>query len=297
VTAGGARWLFGVDSLGQTIEGLGITQGPDVYTRDARDTDSLFGGWERDFGPHQVRLALRRDRIEGVGSETTGSIGWGWQLNSQWLLRAGWGSAFRAPTFDDLYNPFLGNPTLRPEKSRSIEVAAEWRKGNDLFKATAFSSRIDDAIELDSNFVPQNLEVTTVEGISFEGRRQLGAFGFRGSVTFQDPEAERTDPMTGAVTHSELARRASRHASLGANWQGGAWRLGGDLIAQGERVDTNGLRMAGYGFVDLWADYRIERRWKLFARLANASDREFETAAGYRSTPRTLLVGVRFDER
>ena len=128
ITAGGARWLFGIESLYQSIDGEGLTRGSAVYAQSARDTDSVFGGWERDFGPHMVRLSLRRDRIEAVGAETTGTLGWGWQLDERWLIRAAWGNAFRAPTFDDLYNPFLGNPTLGPEKSRGVELAAEWRR-------------------------------------------------------------------------------------------------------------------------------------------------------------------------
>lgn len=297
VDAAGARWQFGVESLHQKIAGEGLTVGSYIYTRDSRDTDSVFGGWEREFGEHLLRLSLRHDRIEAVGSETSGSIGWGWQLTPNWLLRAGWGSAFRAPTFDDLYNPWSPNPTLRPERSRGIEAAAEWRRGGDLFKAIAFSNRIRDAIELDNFFVAQNLEVARVRGVTFEGRRSLGEFTLRGSVTFQDPEAERTDPVTGVTTVSDLARRARQHATLGASWQRGPWRLGADAIAQGERADTNGARMAGYAFLDLWGSYRIDRHWQLFGRLGNVADREYETAAGYRAAPRALFVGVRYDGR
>lgn len=297
VDAAGARWQFGVESLHQKIAGEGLTVGSYIYTRDSRDTDSVFGGWEREFGAHLLRLSLRHDRIEAVGSETSGSIGWGWQLTPNWLLRAGWGSAFRAPTFDDLYNPWSPNPTLRPERSRGIEAAVEWRRGGDLFKAIAFSNRIRDAIELDNFFVAQNLEVARVRGVTFEGRRSLGEFTLRGSVTFQDPQAERVDPVTGITTVSDLARRARQHATLGASWQRGPWRLGADAIAQGERADTNGARMAGYAFLDLWGSYRIDRHWQLFGRLGNVADREYETAAGYRAAPRALFVGVRYDGR
>jgi vitamin B12 transporter len=297
IDAAGSRWLFGLESLAQQIDGEGLTRGDYVYARDARDTDSVFGGWERAFGAHQLRLVVRRDRIEAVGSETTGSAGWGWQATRDWLLRAGWGSAFRAPTFDDLYNPWSPNPTLRPEKSNGVELAAEWRRDGDLFKATAFSNRIRDAIELDESFTPQNLEVAKVLGITFEGYRQLGDYFVRGSATFQNPEAERTDPLTGITSTSDLSRRAHRYASVGAGWRSGPWRLGADAIAQDERIDTTGVRMGGYAFVDLWAGYRIDRRWELFARLGNIADRQYETAAGYRAAPRSLFAGVRYDAR
>src|SRR5690606_10116234 len=137
--------------------------------------------------------------------------------------------------------------------------------------------------------IAQNLELAKVRGVTFEGRRELGEFTVRGSVTFQDPQAERTDPITGVTTVSDLARRARQHATLGASWHRGPWRLGADAIAQSERADTNGTRMAGYAFVDLWGSYRIDRQWQLFSRLGNVADREYETAAGYRAAPRSLF--------
>src|SRR5690606_33554528 len=246
IDAAGSRWQFGLESLQQRIAGEGLTVGSYVYTRDSRDTDSVFGGWEREFGAHLLRLSLRHDRIEAVGSETSGSIGWGWQLTPEWLLRAGWGSAFRAPTFDDLYNPWSPNPTLRPERSTGIELAAEWRRGTDLVKAMAFSSRIRDAIELDAFFAAQNLEVATVKGLTVEARRTLGALTLRGSITVQRPRAERLDPVSGELLERDLARRARRHATLGASWQQGPWRFGADAIAQSRRVDADCTPLAGH---------------------------------------------------
>src|SRR5690606_31913381 len=84
VDAWGGRLLLGVESLEQRIDGDGVTRGGSfVYARDSRDTDSLFGGYERGWGDHTLRATLRRDRIESVGAETTGALAWGWQLAPQ----------------------------------------------------------------------------------------------------------------------------------------------------------------------------------------------------------------------
>ena len=295
VDAWGGRLLFGVESLVQRIDGEGVTRGGGfVYARDTRDTDSAFGGYERSWGEHTLRATLRRDRIESVGSETTGALAWGWRLAPQWLLRASYGTAFRAPTFDDLYNPFSPNPTLQPEKSRGLEFAVEHRSGADLLRATAFSSRIDDAIELDSGFTAQNLARARVLGVTFDAQRAVGAWTLRGSATLQDTEGVSVDPITGVRTEAELARRAPAHGVLGVERRHGRWRFGAEAIAQARRFDTQGQRMGGYAFVDAWASYRIDRGWALFARAGNLADRDYETAAGYRSPPRSLFVGVRY---
>ena len=295
VDAWGGRLLFGVESLGQRIDGEGLTRGGGfVYARDSRDTDSAFGGYERSWGEHTLRATLRRDSIESVGSETTGALAWGWRVAPQWLLRASYGTAFRAPTFDDLYNPFSPNPTLQPEKSRGFEFAVEHRTGADLFRATAFSSRIDEAIELDSSFTAQNLARARVRGITFDAHRAVGAWTLRGSATLQDTEGESVDPITGVRTEAELVRRAPGYGVLGLERRHGRWRIGAEAIAQARRFDTQGQRMGGYAFVDAWASYQIDRGWALFARAGNLADRDYETAAGYRSPPRSLFVGVRY---
>ena len=298
IAAWGGSLLLGVESLAQRIGGEGVTRGgPFVYTRDNRSTDSVFGGYERAWGEHTLRATLRRDRIEAVGSETTGALAWGWRFVPEWLLRASYGTAFRAPTFDDLYNPFSPNPALRPEKSRGYEVALEQRSGADLLRATAFSSRIDEAIELDSFYTAQNLARARVQGLTLEARRTIGAWVLRGSATMQHTEGVSVDPVTGVRSDAELARRAPRYGVVGVEHARGPWRFGAEAIAQARRFDTLGQRMAGYVFVDAWASYRIDRNWEVFARAANLGDRDYETAAGYRSPPRSLFVGVRYATR
>ena len=289
--------LLGAEQLRQRIDGEGLTTGPYAYLRDARRTDSVFAGYELGVDKHLLRLQLRRDRIETAGSETSGTVAWGYQLTPQWLVRASWASAFRAPTFDDLYSPFGSNPDLRPERSRGTELALEYRQGFTLLKATAFSSRIEDAIELDPAFVPQNIDSARVHGLSLEGRHRMGPWTLRGTATFQDPRGEKFDPASGGLVSGPLARRAKRYASLGLDWQPGPLRLGAEWVAQGGRQDSNGEGMAGYGVLGLSAGYRWSPALELFARLDNVGDRAYETAWGYAMQPRTLLVGFHWRPR
>jgi len=176
-------------------------------------------------------------------------------------------------------------------------VALEQRSGADLLRATAFASRIDQAIELDSFFTARNLARAHVHGLTLEARRAIGAWTLRGSATVQHTEGVSVDPVTGARTDGELARRAPRYGVVGVERGAGAWRFGVEAIAQARRFDTLGQRMAGYAFVDAWASYRLAREWELFARAGNLGDRDYETAAGYRSAPRSVFVGLRYAAR
>ena len=288
------RLHFGLENLDQRLSGEGVTTGPYAYLRDSRRTDSLFAGYEIGIGAHLVRVQLRRDRIESVGTEPTGTLAWGLALSPRWLVRASIASAFRAPTFDDLYNPFGSNPDLQPERSRGAEAGAEYRDGSTLFKATAFASRIRDAIELDASYTPRNIDSARVKGVTFEGRRDVDAWTLRGSVTFQDPQGERFDPVSGELASGQLARRARRHAALAVDRRIGAGVIGIQWLLQGPRVDTDGAPIAGYGVLDVHGSYPLAANWETFVRLANVGDKLYETALGYAMPPRSLFAGVRY---
>ena len=289
------RTLLGYEQVLQSIKGDGVTSGTTFsYLRDSRTTRSLFAGYEAEWGDQLFRIHARQDRIDTVGSEPTGSIAYGYRVTQAWLLRASAGTAFRTPTFDDLYNPFGSNSNLRPEKSRGYELASEHFMGASLFKATLFSSRIREAIELDATFTPQNLDSARVRGLTLEGRHAIGALTLRGIVTFQKAEGEHFDATTGAVVTERLVRRARQFGAFGFDWRTGSWRLGAQWVLQGNRIDNNGERLGGYGLVNLTAAYAVNREWEVFARAGNVGDKNYETAFGYNGTPRNVLIGVRY---
>jgi vitamin B12 transporter len=76
----------------------------------------------------------------------------------------------------------------------------------------------------------------------------------------------------------------------------GAWSLGGSVGAFGERFDNanNTLRVAGYGTLDLRADWRVAREWTLGLRLNNVGDKAYETVYGYNQPGREAYLTLRY---
>ena len=289
------RLEVGLEHLVQRMSGDGVSVGGTPYNRLRRRTDAGFAAWEWVAGDHRLRMQVRHDHIETVGAEPTAAIGWGWQWRPGWRLRASWASSFRAPTFDDLYSPFGANPALRPERGQGAEIALEHRgAGGAGAQLVLFENRIRDAIELDANYVPRNLARARVHGASLSLTQPWAGLRWQASATVQDARGEREDA---AGASERLARRARVFGVLGAQWQQGPWVIDGRWIAQGDRVDTLGQKLAGYGIVDLTVSRRIDARWSLFARAGNLGDRDYQTAAGYAMPGRTLWAGLRFSER
>ena len=290
------RLLFGGDHRRQQIEGPGISTGGDPpYARTNRSHVSAYGGFEVEHDIHHWRLVARNDRVTGFEGESTALVAWGIRPEPGWLVRASAGSAFRVPTFQDMFYPYGANPLLRPERSMGHELALERSGAERYARAILFQNRIRDAIELDANYVPQNLPVAKVVGITGEAGVQLGDWRFRASVTRQQPTGEKIE--AGAIVEGPLARRSRAFGSVGADWKSGPWRSGVDLIGQSSRFDTRGQTLGGYALVDVWGSRHLTDELSLTWRLANATDRHYETAWGYRSTPRTLLLGMRYVPR
>ena len=286
--------LFGLEHLQQQIAGAGVTSGDYAYVRDERATRSAYLGYAIERAAHSLRVNVRRDDIASVGGQTSGTMAYGWRASQQWRLRASVGSAFRAPTFDDLYSPFGANPALLPERSLGWELGADYRRQATSVHTSLFASRILDAIELDNNFVPQNLASTRVLGVSVDARQSIGALTLRAAVTVQDPTGKWTDPATGEQRSGDLTRRARHYGTMGASWHGQGWRLNGELVAQGRRIDSDGAELGGYAVFNVDAAWALARDWELFARATNIADRSYQTASGYASPPRQLLFGLRF---
>jgi vitamin B12 transporter len=301
--------LFGgVETSKQTVSGPGVSSGSSVYGATSRRINSIFGGYETKINSHAIRLQVRNDAIHSEGAAlsskaNTGTLAYGYTLSKQWMIRASAGSAFRAPTFDDLYNPFGPNPSLKPEKSLGYELGVEYRDTLSAIKVTAFSQKIRQAIELDSLFVSQNYDSAKVNGTTLEASQRLGSFRLRGNVTMQDTEGSYTDFSSGNTVVGSLARRANLHGSIALNWLDAAananaktgWKAGAQWQFQGHRGDTDGTRLAGYGVVNLSAIYGFFGNWSAFGKVGNVFDKQYQLASGYRATPRYLMIGVSYN--
>ena len=87
----------------------------------ARNTNSALAIYQLRADAQALQANLRVDDSDQYGSHTTGAIAYGYRLSSQWRVTASYGTAFKAPTFNDLYYPGFSNPNLVPETSRNVE--------------------------------------------------------------------------------------------------------------------------------------------------------------------------------
>src|SRR5690606_10588510 len=124
---------------------------------------------------------------EDFGGKGTGSIAWGMDLAHGLRLTASHGTAFKAPSFNELYFPFYGNPALRPETSRSTEFGIAQRMAHWRWQANAYQTTVDDLIVYDPTiFVANNIESARIRGLEVGVGATLLGWDINAQATLMD---------------------------------------------------------------------------------------------------------------
>lgn len=266
------------------------------YQAPSRDNTGLVAGYTGRFGAQKLQADLRWDRNSVYDNQTTGKLGWGMDIAEGWALRAVAGTAFRAPTFNDLYFPNYGVVTLQPERSRSVEAGVDYKAAMTSLAATAYYNKVSDLIgyQPDPNQCPPgfpfgcagNTARALLQGITLQGLQQWGNLQFTLALDWLDAKDRDTDQT--------LLRRAANQQTFAVDYNVGPWQLGGTVLRVSQRPDVGG-QLAAYALLNLNARWRFERFWQVEARLQNATDRDYQPARDYQDVGRQFWLGLRYD--
>lgn len=249
------------------------------------------------LGRHRLLLAVGHVDHETFGGHQSWNAEYGLALGEATLLSAGAGSGFRAPDATDLYG-FGGNTSLKPERSRSYELALRHAQGRHQLSLALFRNEISQLIEYVvtdfSTFDGENRNVgqARIDGLEANWRYQGETWSLRAAATLQDPR-NRDDG-------SRLLRRARETLSLGLARRFGAHEVALDVLAAGSRQDFGfpaPARLPGYVTAGVSASMALGPQLTLLARLENLFDEDYELARGYNTLGRALFVTLRYERR
>ena len=254
-----------------------------------RGNRAVFAQYQGAFGTQELQLSLRRDDNDQFGGHTTGGVAWGMDLGGGWRVTASHATAFKAPTFNELYYPGYSNPLLRPETSRSSELSLA--RGGDGWhvQANAYQTRVRDLVAYDAALgMPGNVEDARIRGLELTGAATLGDWQLHGQLGWLD--ARNLD------IGKRLARRPQRSARLDLDRDVGAWGFGVSGIAEAARWDdiANTQRVGGYATLDARVSWRVASGWTLQANVVNLFDKRYETSAWYPQPGREFVVSLRW---
>lgn len=219
-----------------------------VYLQDVWDITENLG----------LTLGIRHDNYSDFGSTTNPRAALVWNFLKDWDAKFLYGTAFRAPSFEELFNinnpAVLGNPDLQAEKMRTFEFSVGYTyKNHTNFRISYFNNSFKNKIEL----VPQstaglfkfdNTEGAKVDGIEAEIKRKFTKDTYAyANYTYQNPEDKDTgEKLEDVPTHKGNAGiniGLIRYLNANVN-----------LFVSGERPRTAGdtrSPMPAYALVDV----------------------------------------------
>lgn len=265
-------------------------QSTTAYTYSGREVNSALLAYNGRFGANQLQASTRNDRYSDFGSANSWLAGYGYDINGNWKATAMRSSAFRAPTFNELFFPGFGNPNLQPETSTSNEIGLQYAVAQHLLRLAMFHTEYRNLIDSPPpTFLPQNIARARVEGTELSYTGQIRDWDVRTSLTVQDP--------INLATGAQLRRRGTTFGNLVANTSVANWRLGGELIVSGTRPDndiaTNApATLGGYKVVNLTARRALTKSTFIAARLDNAFAEKYQLAQGFNVPGRGLFVSL-----
>ena len=237
----------------------------------------------------EIGAGVRWDDYETFGSEVSPRLAVAWIAGSN-KFRAAYGEAFRAPAVGELYFPFMGNPELEAERSRSVEVGYDHASG---ISATLFRSDYDDLIifGLATNRF-ENVGAANAHGaeLSIE-RRVTSSLHASASYTFTETEEEGAD--------RPLVRRPRHAGSLFVGYDFGVVHANVIATYTGERTDVlpvfpfSRTTNDAHTIVDANAQLSLGRATP-FVKIENITNVAYEEVLGYPSASRRFIVGLRF---
>ena len=278
-----------------------------------------------------VQYEAGRDRVSLVGGirfENNGSFGFhvAPRIAASWLvssgpagsngvgstrLRGSVGRGIKEPLFIQSYSPspsFLGNPDLKPERSRGFDAGIEQRFAQNrvALEAIYFANHFDDLISLGPfdpvtfNAQYENIGETRASGVELVGTALAGSeWRFSGGYTFLDSKVVRSISSSPIFAPGNQLYRRPRHSgSLQASYSRNrlSLALGGVFI--GERVDSDFnfptvSTNEGYAIWNASGELRVTRRTTAFVTLDNLANRDFMEPLGYPALGRTVRAGIR----
>jgi len=294
------EWLR-ADRLGE--EGAGQRARASLYVQDSW---TLVSRWKLTLVP-----GARVDLDTQFGTAVTPRLAARVDPASWLTLRGSYGWAFRAPGFQemllDFENPTVGyavrgNPDLRPERSRSVNLSVEVTPGqSSLVWVSAFQHDLRDMIGVSTElsgpqqlFTYVNIARARVRGGEVGVRQQLpGRISAELGYTLTDGRSEDTGlALEGQARHRLTAQATWRHRLTGLE----AWVRGAVVGRRPFYPDTDGDGVANpyearpYVTLDARLAWRVREELQLFVlgtNLANAG-----TPNDLPIPPRAVQAGI-----
>ncbi|MBN3190871.1 TonB-dependent vitamin B12 receptor BtuB [Pectobacterium brasiliense] len=292
-SVGNGSLSLGADWRNERAEAGGMS----AYTNaQSRDNTGVYLTTQQQFGSITLEGAVRGDDNQQYGRHGTWQTGAAWEFVDGYRLVGSYGTAFKAPTFDKIYDTAFsrGNPNLSPEESKQWEIGLEGLSGPVNWRLSGYRNEVDNLINYRS-ITPMlgtydNVGKAVMTGAEFTAAYDTWWLSHQVTLEYLDAKDKTADKALARRAHKkakyELSTTLENNVNVSLTW-----------LYQGARSDTNfdvfpsqPVKLGGYSTWDLAASYPITSHLTVRGRIANLFDKDYETAYGYRTAGREYYL-------
>lgn len=221
-----------------------------------------------------------------------------WQTGTK--IKFTYGTGFKAPSLTNLFDQSFGNPNLNPERSRSWDAGIEQYFFNYKYivGVTYFNNTFDNLFGFSSNFKVFNIKKARSEGVEFYMTFNPGdKFVISANYTYTISKDE-----SGSKSIS-LLRRPENKASFTFNYNiTGNTNLNLQVNYSGISYDNDfssfpakRVVLKSHTIINAAASYNLLNNIKLYGRIVNLLNTDYEEVFGYGTARRSAYMGIKFN--
>lgn len=292
------RTSVSVTTKYQIIESLAVAGGVDYYDEEVdtladipetdRDNTGLFAQVQYDNGTVALGVNLRNDDNSAYGENTTGGISAGYKLNEALQIVLSYGESFRAPSFNELYFPFYGDPSIQPEEAETFELAFRGVVSEVSWQLSAYQSDVTNLIAYDfTTRLAGNISEAELQGVEVQLSGQSFGWDWVVGLDYLDAYNSKTDSyLDDRVRFSANVEIAKRFGAFDVLLD---WR---NEHGRHDRASTIG----GHSLLGLVVSYDIMPGLSVYAKGENLTDKNYivnfaKANTPYRTEGRTGKIG------
>jgi len=270
---------------------------PEVSFSDNRNNVALFANLQSTHHSNLFSLSGRFDKNSVYGSDFSSDIAWARRMNQNSTLNLSAGTAFHAPSINELFSPnfqgvvvspitgedvfafsFEGNPNLQPEESINYELGYKTKLSNSQnLNFNLFYYIIDNLIDFQGpTFKPVNVNEARIKGFETAYDYRNNGLIININATIQSAKNN--------LTNTALLRRPDNKINFSIDKTYGAFSLGSSLRYASKSPDF-GVELDSYSVIDIRVAYRINQNWRMALKFDNVANESYQIVNGY-NTPK-----------
>ncbi len=258
-----------------------------VYTVSQRKLRGLAVSYALKRDGWDALATVRRDHNSQFGSFNTWALSGGYRLNERFRLVGSVGTAFQAPSFNQLYFPGFGNPALTPQLGQAKEIGLRYQQGGTRASAVIYRNEVEGVIDTATNVQSHR---AVLKGVTLSLDQSWGPTALSVSYDHADPRLKPgNDRLTRVARHVLRTQVSHRH---------GAWQSHAEVRLSSNREDNRfpgRVTLPGYGLLNAGTTFQINKDLSVQMRLNNLTDKVYSLAYGFSTPGRNLFVSLNWN--